>query len=161
MSLTVLQRFHMVVNLHRDDPGHARNVAADHQHHAELAHRMRKGEDRGGKITRQRQGDSHGKEGVEPGSAQCRRHFQRPVTNRLKGVLQRLHHERQGIKHRGDHQPLKGERQGTDAECLGQMANRPVRPHGQQQVEAEDRGRQHQRQGNHGPNHPFPSGVGT
>ena len=55
VGLGVFQRLDVVVDLHRDDPGLARDVAADHQHHAELADGVGEAEDGGGEEAGPRQ----------------------------------------------------------------------------------------------------------
>ena len=42
VGFAILQRFDMIVDLHRHDAGFTGNVAADHQHHAEFADSMGK-----------------------------------------------------------------------------------------------------------------------
>ena len=46
VRLRVFERFDMVVDLHRDDPRLAGDVAADHQHDAEFADRVGEAQDR-------------------------------------------------------------------------------------------------------------------
>ena len=61
MRLRVFQRFDMVVDLHRHDAGLAGDVAADHQHDAELADGVGEAQDGGrdeaGSRQRQRDGE--------------------------------------------------------------------------------------------------------
>ncbi|MNN90854.1 hypothetical protein D3C81_2088760 [compost metagenome] len=68
---------------------------------------------------------------------QGRGHFQGAGADRRERVLQRLHHERHGIDHRTDHQPGEAERQSAQAQPLGELAEKTVRPHHQQQIETD------------------------
>lgn len=161
MGLGVFHGFDMVVDLHRDHPGLVRNIAADHQHHAELADGVGKTENRRGDKPRARQGQDHRKKCVPGIGPQGRGHFQWASADGGERVLQRLHHERHGVDHRADHQPGKTEGQGTQAQPLGELAEVAVGPHGQQQVKADHRGWQHQRQGHHRANGAAPPRTGA
>ena len=79
MGLGVFQRLDVVVDLHRHHPRLPRDVAADHQHHAELADGVGEAEDGGGQEARARQRHDHAEEGVERRGAQGGRHFQRAL----------------------------------------------------------------------------------
>ena len=103
------QRLDVVVDRDREHLGLARDVAADHQHHAELAHRVGEAEDRPGQEAGPRQRHRHGQERVPRRGAQRRRDLERPVAERLEGVADRLHHEGHRIDHRPDHQALESE----------------------------------------------------
>src|SRR5690606_35006237 len=54
VRLAVLQRLDMLEDCDRDDPRFAGNAAADHQHDAELAERVREHEHHGGDVAAQR-----------------------------------------------------------------------------------------------------------
>src|SRR5690606_39268777 len=62
VSLRIAQRFYVVVNRDRNDLGAFRNVAADHEHDAELADRMRERQHAGGQEAAGRQRCGHGPE---------------------------------------------------------------------------------------------------
>ncbi|MCY1250587.1 hypothetical protein D9M72_642400 [compost metagenome] len=106
----------MIVDLHRDHAGLLGNIAADHQHHAELADGVGKAENGRGNETGAGQGQYHAEKGIPGIGPQGRGHFERARANRGKSVLQRLDHKRHRIQHRTDDQPRKTEREGAKAE---------------------------------------------
>ncbi|MGV8783452.1 hypothetical protein ACV35H_32400, partial [Pseudomonas aeruginosa] len=59
VGLGAFHGFDVIEYLHRDHAGFLRDVAADHQHHAELADGMGEAEDRGGDETRPGQRQDH------------------------------------------------------------------------------------------------------
>ena len=120
-----------------------------------------KAEDGGGDEARPRQRQHHVEEGIQGTGSEGRRRFQRARTDGLEGVLQRLHHEGQRIAQRTHHQPGEGEGQPPQPQRLRQLPYPALRPHGQQQVEADHRGRQHQRQGHQGADRPLEPGAGA
>ncbi|MNE14427.1 hypothetical protein D3C80_1073070 [compost metagenome] len=113
VGLGVFHGFDMVVDLHRDHAGFIGNVAADHQHDAELTDGVGEAENgrRDESGAGQRQG--HAEESVPGIGAQRCGHFQRSGAYRGKSILQRLDHERHGIQHRTDDQPCKTECKGA------------------------------------------------
>ena len=161
MGLGIFHGFDVVVDLHRDDTGLVRDIAADHQHHAELTDGMGKAQDRGGDKPRACQRQDHREKRVPRVGAQGRGHFQRARADGRKRILQRLHHEGHGVDHRANHQPGETEGEGAQAQPLGELADVPVGPHGQQQVKADDRWRQHQRQCDHCADGAAPLGTGA
>ena len=95
MGLGVFQRLYVVIDLHRDNARDARDVAAQHQHHAKLAHRMGKAQNGRGDEAGARQGQSHSKKPVQRAGAQRGGGFQRARAYGLKCALQGLHRKRQ------------------------------------------------------------------
>jgi hypothetical protein len=112
MGGVVLERFDVVVDGHRQHLCLARDVAADHQDHAELAHRMGKAEDARGHESRPGKRHDHGEEGIPGTGTQRRGSFQRLLADGLEGLLQRLHDEGHRVDHRGDDEASEGEGQG-------------------------------------------------
>ena len=137
------------------------NIAADHQHHAELADGVGETEDRRGDETRAGQGQDHAEKSVPGIGAQGRGHFQGAGADGGKGVLQRLHHKWHRVDHRADHQPGKTEGQGAQPQGLGELADKAVGAEGQQQVKADHRRRQHQGQGDDRPDRAAQPGAGA
>ncbi len=157
MGLAVFQRLDVVINLHRHHSGLVGNIAADHQHHAEFADGMGKTEDAGRQKPGLGQRQGYREKPVQrPGAGRCGG-FQRSVADGNKGVLQRLHHERQRIQHRRRDQSAEAERQGADAEPLGEFTDRAGRPHQHQQIKPQHGGRQHQRQSHDAADRTFPA----
>src|SRR5690606_37409609 len=100
VCLPVVESLHVIVDRDRQYPRLAGNVAADHEHHAELADRVRKGQhdrrDDPGARERQR----HAEEPDDrPGAQRCR-DLERPRADRRERGLQRLDRERERIQHR-------------------------------------------------------------
>ena len=91
----IIQRLDMVIDLHRGDTGFAGQIAAQHQHHAKLAHRMGKAQNGRGDEAGARQGQSHGKKPVQRAGAQRSGGFQRARADGLECALQGLHRKRQ------------------------------------------------------------------
>jgi len=151
----------MVVDLHRSHAGLARDVAAYHEDDAELADRVRKSQDGSREKSGQGQRYRYRKEGIQRRGAQRSGHLQRSLAYALERGLQGLHHERQRIEHGSNYQTPEGERQQADAQRFGQVTDRPIRPHAEQQVETQHGWRQHQRQGHDRAYRPFPPGLGT
>ena len=150
----------MVVNLYRDHARDAGDIAAQHQHHAEFAHGVGKGQHGGSDEPGARQRQCHGHKAVQRTGAQagCRLHGAR--AQGLERALQRLHGERHGVDQRAHHQTGKGERQSSQADGLRELAYGPVGAHGDQQIKADDGGRQHQRQCHHGTDRAAPARTG-
>ena len=151
VGLRVFQRLDVVVDLHRDDARLARDVAADHQHHAEFADGVGEAEDGGGEEAgpRQRHGDAE--EGVQRAGAQ--RGGRLPAAARRWPRRRSASAARRRAANRTPRPPpgrqkVKGSRPRPSA--LRELPDRPVRPHRDQQVEAQHRRRQHQRQRHHG-----------
>ncbi|MNE98351.1 hypothetical protein D3C80_1968510 [compost metagenome] len=88
-------------------------------------------------------------ESVPWAGAQSGGDFQRALADRAKCILQRLHHEWHGIHRRTDHQAREAEHHAAQAQRLGSLAEPAVRPEGDQQVKADHRGWQYQRQSHH------------
>ena len=159
MGLGIFQRLHVVINLHRNHPRDTRQIAADHQHHAEFPHGVGEGHYTRGEKTGPRQRQDYTEKGIQWRGSQGRGDFKRTVADGLEGVLQRLDHEGQGIKYRGEHQAPEGEGQRADTQYPGEMPEGAIRPHHQQQVKAQHRRRQNQGQGNHRADRPLPPGT--
>jgi hypothetical protein len=151
----VLERFDMVVDGHRQHLCLVRDVAADHQDHAELTHRVRKAEDSRGHETRSGERQHHCEEGIPRIGTQRRCRLQRLLADGFEGLLQRLHDERHRVDHRSDDEASEGEGQWLQPTRRQQAAEDSIRPHQHQQVEAENRWRQHQRQRDQGADHSF------
>ena len=146
MRRGVFDRLDVAVQLRGDHARRAGDVAADHQHDAELADGVREAQHRGGDdaAARQRQRDVH--EALPRPGAQRGGGLQRARAEGLERGLDRLHDEGHRVQHRRDDEPREAERQQADAQRLRGLADDAVRPHQHQQVEAQHRGRQHQRQ---------------
>ena len=155
--MAVLHGFHMVVDLYRDHARLARDIAAQHQYHAKFAHGVGKGQHGSGDKAGAGQRQGHGEKAVDGAGAQagCGFHGARP--QRFKSALQRLHGKGHGIDQRADDQAGKGKWQTAQAQPFGELAHRPIGAHDDEQVKADDRGRQHQGQGHHGGNGPGPA----
>ena len=147
MRLGVFLRLHVVIDLHRYHAGFVGDVAAHHQHHAKLAHRVRKAHHGGGQITRLGQWQHDAEKCVKWRSPQRGGNFQRPLADGFKRILEGLHHKRQRIENRAHHQTRKGEWQRSQPQRLGEPPHRSVRPHRDQQIKANHGGRQHNWQG--------------
>ena len=151
MGLGIFHGFDVIVDLHRHHAGFVGNVAADHQHHAELTHGVCEAEDGSGDKTRAGEWQDHAEKRIPRIGAQGCRHFQRPSADGGKGILQWLDHEGHRVDHRTDHQPGKAEGQRAEAQRLRELTDEPVRAQCKQQIKA-DHGRwQHQGQGDNGP----------
>lgn len=138
---SVVERLHVLEDRDRHDAGLTRNVAANHQHHAELPQRVRETEHDGGDIAACRHRRGHGNEGVEGSGAQRRRRLDGPRPDSLERPLQRLNHERQGIDDGSDHQPREGEGKSRSGEREpGGPESRRGR-HQYEEIEAEHGGR--------------------
>jgi hypothetical protein len=146
VRLRVFQRLHVAVDLRRHDARALGDVAADHQHHAEFADRVREAEDGRLHDARARERQHHLEEGGERSGAQRRRGFQRPPADGLERVGQRLHGERQRIEDGPEQQAAEGEGQQPEAQGLRELTAPAERAEHHQQVEAQHGGRQHQRQ---------------
>ena len=139
----------MVEDLHRDHACLVGDVAANHQHHAEFAHGVGETEDAGGDEAWAGQRQHYVDEGVPRAGAQRGGYFQRALANGAEGILQWLDNERHGVDHRADHQAGEAEHHAAQAQRLGRLAQPAMRAEGDQQVETDHRGRQHQRQGHY------------
>jgi hypothetical protein len=84
MRFQVLQRFNMVVDLHRCDARYPGDIAADHQYHTKFTHCVRESQDGCGEKARRSQRHRDGKECVDRRGAQGGSDFQRPVPDRLE-----------------------------------------------------------------------------
>ena len=142
-----LRGLDMVEDGHRQHACAAGDVAADHQHHAKLAHGVRKAQHRGRHQPRPGERQRDAEKTVQRAGAQSRSGFQRALRNRLKSLLQRLHDKGHGVQHRSHHQATERERQPAKTQRLRELAHRPLRPHQQQQIEPQHRGRQYQGHG--------------
>ena len=131
----------MAMETTRGLPG---NVASHHEHDAELAHRVREGQHTGGEEPASGLRDGDGKEGIERSGTQAGRGFHGRVSHGRERAMQRLHHERQGIDHRGDHEARERERQRAAGDLHPEGSDRRAGVQEYQQVEAEHRGRQDQ-----------------
>ena len=140
----VVERLHVVVERDREHLGLARDIAADHQHHAELAHGVREAEHHGGDESRAGERHHHREESIPRRRRAAWLRLHRPLADALERGLQRLHHEGQRVDHRANHEAGEGE--GQQAEGLGERSEWASRSHQHEQVEAEHRGRQHERQ---------------
>ena len=94
VGFSVFEGFNVVVDLHRDDAGPARDVAADHQNDAELTDRMGKAEDRTAQKSGSVQRHGHAPEGSPRAGAQRRGDFQRAFADGLEGILDGLYDKR-------------------------------------------------------------------
>ncbi|MNN92554.1 hypothetical protein D3C81_2108560 [compost metagenome] len=83
-------------------------------------------------------------EGVPRAGAQGGGNFQRALADGSEGVLQRLHHERQGVHRRADHQASETEHHASQAQRLGGLAYPAMRAERDQQVKTDHRRWQHQ-----------------
>ena len=95
MGLVKLGGLHMLKQRHRQHPGLARDVAADHQHHAKFPHGVGKAQHAGRQQARTRQRQGHAEKTVERAGAQGGGGLQHALGDGLEGLLQRLHHKRQ------------------------------------------------------------------
>ena len=127
----VVERLHRVVDRDRHRPRDARQVAADHQHHAELAERVREAQDDAGDQAADRQRNHDAAERLEPRHAERPRRFEQPAIDRRELRRERLHRERHRVQHRRDQQPFERERQA--------MARRGARTRGRPDSAARSR----------------------
>src|SRR3569833_4609571 len=141
MGLVVTQRLHAVVYHDRQHLCLARNVAADHQHHAELTDRVRETQHGRRDETASRLRQHHAHETVERRGAQRRRRLQYLLTNSGEGVLQGLHDKRQRINHRTNQETREAERERGAGEIEPRTADRAVRPEHDEQIKAQHRRR--------------------
>ena len=146
MGLRVLHGFDVSVNLCGHHARLARNVAANHQHHTKLAHRVRKREHRGREQTGLGHGQRHREEGIDWVGPQRGGHFHGPLAHGFKRKLNGLHRKGQREHDGADQQPREGEGQHTQAQRLRDLAHPALWAQQHQEVEAQHRGRQHQRQ---------------
>ena len=111
MGLAVFHRFNMLVNLGRNNPSLAGDVAANHQHHTELTDRVRKTQYSCGQETRASQWQCNREKLTNGAGAQRRGNFKGPSTDGLKGMLQGLHGEGQLKNDRSNDQPREAKGQ--------------------------------------------------
>jgi hypothetical protein len=97
----------VIVDLHRNHPRSPGYVSTDHQHNAELSHRVCKTEDRRRDEAGAGQWQDDGEKAIPWTGAQCGRGFERPWPDRFESILQRLHDEWHRIEYRADHEPEK------------------------------------------------------
>ena len=144
----VVHGLDVVEDLHRDYPRALRDIAANHQYHPKLSECVGKTEHTGGDNAWTGQWQRDGEEAIQRAGAKGGGHFHRTFADGLEGVLNRLHHKGHGVADRANHQAAETERQGAEPELLGQRTNGPVRTERDQQIEAQHRWWQHQRQCN-------------
>ena len=161
MRAAVLQSLHILVDGDREHPGLAGNAAADHQNDPELPDGVGETQDRGGDETWTGHRHRHRQKAVEGRGAQGGRHLQRTPADIGEGVLERLNHEGERVDHRADHQPGKGEGQGLAAQRLDEAADRTAGPQRHEQIEPQNGGGKHQRQGDDGFDHRLATKSGS
>ena len=125
-------------------------IAADHQHHAEFAQSMGEAQDHAGDDAGDGERHHHAEKGGGARDAQAPGGFDQLAVHRREAGCKGLHGERQAIENGSHQQPLKREWQHAAGERRVQAARRTVRADGQQDIEPQDGGRQHQRQRDHG-----------
>ena len=81
MGLVILAGLDVIVDAHRDHPGLPRNIAADHQHHAEFTHGVCKPQHGRGHHAGHGQGQRHRQEAIQRTGPEARGHFQRLSAN--------------------------------------------------------------------------------
>ena len=77
-----------------------------------------------------------------------------------EGRRDRLHCERKAVENGSYNETFECKRQAAPHETLIEPAKWTFRPHGNEDIESQDRGRQHERQRNHGFDKELPSPFG-
>ena len=144
MRFRELQGFDIVVQGDGQHLGFARDIAADHQYHAEFTHRVGKTQARRGNETASGQGQHDRAELVQWAGAQGGGRLQQTVGYPLERGLQGLHDKRQGIDYRADHKRAETECQLGAGQPLPGGPQRGSGGKQQQQVEAQNGGRENQ-----------------
>src|SRR5665213_994229 len=98
----VVEVLHLVIERDGEGAGGAWNVAAQHQHHAELADSVGEGEDGGGDEGRLCERERDGAKDAQWGSTQCRSNLAQRRIDGAKARDQRLHRKREGVEHRAE-----------------------------------------------------------
>ena len=87
MRLGEFKRFDMIIDLHRHHAGLVRDIATDHQHHAEFADGVRKTHHRRRNKARPGEWQGDGEKSIHWRGAQRGGDFQRPLADGLEGVV--------------------------------------------------------------------------
>ena len=93
-----------------------------------------------------RQGHGDTREGQKARHAQGRGRLRELLVHRPEGGGERLNSERQAVDQRRNYEPFKGERQAMAESPQPETSQRAARTHGNQQIETQHCGRQHERQ---------------
>ena len=109
----IVERLHAVVDRHAQRARAARQVAADHQHDAELAERVSERQHGGGDDTGPRERQLDAGEALPRRQSAARRRVTHIRGNRLEAPLDRLDDERDVGDERGEQQTLERERAAT------------------------------------------------
>jgi len=89
-----VERLRAIVDREGHRAGFAGNVAADHQHHAEFAERVRKRQHGGGQHAGPREREFDARQRLPARHPAAERRFAHVRVDRLEGALDRLHRER-------------------------------------------------------------------
>src|SRR6266568_3744380 len=138
-----------VVDRDRERPRGPRDVAADHEDHPELPERMREREHGAGDDTGQREREAHAAEGLEARLAQAVGRLDEPLVHPRQGGGEGLHREGEAVEDRRQEETLEAE--GERVAGGGDEAAPEGRPRAErdEQVEAEHRRRQDERERHH------------
>ena len=144
-----VEALNAVVDRDRDRLRFAGNAAADHQHDAEFAQRVRERQHHRGQEARPRERQLDPPQALRIGEAAARSGMAEVVGNRLERTLQRLDREGQIEDDRCDQEPVEREDQRMADGGFVPAPDRRAAAHCDQQVIAEHRRRQHERQREH------------
>ena len=147
MGLGPAKLFDVIENGDGEHLGLAWDVAADHHHHAEFAHRVGKAEHGRGEITGAGKGQDDQRKGLSKVEAEGISRFERAGADGGKAVAQRLDDEGQRIEHRADDQAREGEGEAASAPERGQPAARTGGAQKDEHIEPQNGWRQNERQG--------------
>ena len=149
MGLGILQGFHMIIDGDGEDLGLSRDIPADHQYHTELTDGVGETQTGRGDQGSPAKGQHQAEESIDGGGPQGAGGLEDPFIELAEGVLDRLHHEGQGVEHRADHQAAEGEGEGLPTQRQPGPADDAVGRQGDQQIKTQHRGRQHQGERHH------------
>ena len=135
----IVEGLHAVVDGDAQRPRLARQVAADHQHHAELAERMREGQDGGRQDARPRQRHFDAEKALPRRQPTTGRRLADVARHGLEAALDRLDDERDVGDRRREQQTRERERQRVADDALKRAPSGERAPNSDEQVEAEHR----------------------
>ena len=148
-ATSVLPPFHCVVNGNGSGLRLAWNIARNHERGPEITQRAGEGQHAGGNHGAPRERQRHAPEDTPVGCAQVARRFLVAAVHGIKCRARRLHQQRNRVERGRHHRRLPGKYQRRAEHPFVKLSQRARPAQHHQQIVAEHRWRQHQRQCHH------------